>query len=414
MNLLQLSPQKSRGGFYSGLTQVPGVHIIYAGALNCVRHRFEELAEIQAKGLLSFLCLTEIDYITGAYIKKTGQAITEIVRKNQPNGIILATGCQSAVLSTDYGPLFQEMEVRLGINIRVHEGCHLRGCDVDENDPFSGDMEHLAYGFLRPAPRNADKSVNIISAIPVDRKCEIFDILAGAGVQVVYELQNCDTYEEYQNMAGAHLNIICGNGGDSLGCKLEATLGIPYVSLSDVYGADEIEDRYRRIGLLLDRSMDTGEYARRLTAKARKCRSCLSNTYIDVEGGLCLAKWLVDEGFNISGVRYTKNSEHDESLAAWFTENMPEVRLERSEGHRSEHGHGGGSRDRRGGRDRGGYGNGNGRGYRNGVYRVDRHGDHDSGERGNRHGGRRGNIAIKTGYYASDDILNILNGGARQ
>ena len=115
-------------------------HIIYVGALSCMRHRGQEFTQLQREGRLSYLILNEIDYISGDYLEKIKDAAREIAAEEHPSALNLAVGCQGALLSTDYRMLIGELEKELSIPVRIDENCHLLG--YDHHGRHGGRGEH--------------------------------------------------------------------------------------------------------------------------------------------------------------------------------------------------------------------------------------------------------------------------------
>ncbi|WP_455436201.1 hypothetical protein [Hungatella hathewayi] len=105
----------------------PGEQILYIGSYACTRHRANELAELQQKEQLAYLCLDEVDFITGDYIQKMMEAVRKVAKERNALSMLLHPGCQCALLSTDFTMIAQELTEALGIPVRVHDSCRL--CD---------------------------------------------------------------------------------------------------------------------------------------------------------------------------------------------------------------------------------------------------------------------------------------------
>lgn len=117
----------SRGDGYSVLVQEPGTHLLFIGSYSCTRHKGTEKLQLQRSGKLTFLCLQDIDWITGTYLQQIEEAAEEVVARYQPKKLILFAGCQIVLLSTDVKMLTDTLSARLGIPVTFHQGCHLTG-----------------------------------------------------------------------------------------------------------------------------------------------------------------------------------------------------------------------------------------------------------------------------------------------
>lgn len=401
-----LTFQRPRGGVYTAMAKTPGIHLLFIGALACTRHRSFEMIELQKQGRLSFLCLDEVDFITGGYLSKIEQAILEIAEEKKPTGFLLTPGCQSALLSTDYQLLTQDMEKRLGIPIRVHEACHLCGLESETSSGKPDTIEQIIFDFLTPTERSAQPTVNLIGAQPVSPDCELFSLLQNAGVERINEIDRCRSFAEYQKMAAAHLNIICSGDAHPLGKYLEQKLGIPYVVLNDIYDAKELSEAYAQIGEILGIALDTSAYRDQLNARLKKIVSDLDAASLTVEGSVAIGKWLYQCGAPVRAITINGRSAPDPTIVKWFQENAPEVNISRASGH----GRPGGSGGRPGGfgKPDGFHGERGGFGGRPGGFGGQRGGSGRPGGRG------FGQDSMKMGFQAAISVLDELENTIRR
>jgi nitrogenase molybdenum-cofactor synthesis protein NifE len=392
---ISISVSKPRGGVYTAMAKAPGIHLLFVGALACTRHRSNELVELQKQGRLSFLCLDEVDFVTGNYITKIEQSITEIVNEAHPSGILIAPGCQSALLSTDYKLMVDKLTKELGVPICVHEACHLCGLESDTSAGKPDTIEQMIFDFLSPSDKSSEPSLNIISSTPLDHSSELFALLEGAGI-TVNEIENCKTFEEYQKMASAHLNIICANDAAALGEYLKNKLNIPYVVLQDVYSSDELSAVYAAIGKTIGVELEVSEYANALNEKLSSIKGKLSDVSIDVSGSPSVAKWFVEAGIPVGSVSYNPRAPIPGELVEWFKKNSPETEIKVAS---FKGGKPGGGRPQKGNFE-GKHGRPNGERPWGGK--------HERPQGGKQGWGRPGTGTLKVGFAASEDVLNDL------
>jgi|MucameStandDraft_1065616.scaffolds.fasta_scaffold39398_2 Nitrogenase molybdenum-iron protein, alpha and beta chains len=117
------------GGGYSVLAKPEGTQLLFIGSRSCSRHKGVEKQQLQKEGKLSFLCLDEIDWISGGYLDLITQAAKEIIEERKPEHLVLLGGCQVELLSTDYQALTQSLSEKYGMDVHFHKGCHLIGYD---------------------------------------------------------------------------------------------------------------------------------------------------------------------------------------------------------------------------------------------------------------------------------------------
>lgn len=390
---IRLAAPRAGGEVFTKLMKIPGVQMIYVSVLACTRHRNIDFIEMQRKGRLSYLLLSEVDMITGDYIQKTKDAAAEIAAERDPSGIILLTGCQSALLSTDYTLLAEEIQQETGVPIRVHDGCRL--CGFDEEKGGSGSIDRLLYSFLLPAEKSAEKSVNILGGARPDESSELFAILEQAGVARVNSLSRCKDFNAYLDMSKAHLNILTSPQDEAIGRHLQETLGIPYICLGGVYDSARLDAAYAKLAQALDIEIDTGAYSAPLADKLDALKPAAGGRSITVDGDAELARWLLEEGFPVQSLTLNPHQGLTGEQSAWFEKNAPHFRVESF--HRG--GHGGGKPGGHGGKPGGRPGGGKPDGRPGG------------------HGRPGGASALKLGYAGSmaalDNLERALGGAAR-
>lgn len=119
---------------YRPLVEEPGSHLLFIGSYSCVRHKGTERLQLQKEGKISFLCLQEIDWITGDYLGQIEEAAQEVAQRHSVQKLILFGGCQLELLSVDFNLLTQQLTDQLGIPVIFHKGCHLVGYLLEGED----------------------------------------------------------------------------------------------------------------------------------------------------------------------------------------------------------------------------------------------------------------------------------------
>lgn len=334
---IRLAAPRARAEVFTKLMKIPGVQMIYVSALACTRHRNIDFIEMQRKGRLSYLLFNEVDMITGDYIQKTMDAAAEIAAERNPSGIILLTGCQSALLSTDYKLLTEEIEQQIGCPVRVHDGCRL--CGFDEEKGGSSSIDQMLYSFITPTEKSTEISVNILGSAQPHEGSELFSILGCAGVKSIHHLTSCKTFADYQEMGSAHLNILTTPQDLPIGHHLEETLGIPYVCLGGIYDDAQLNAAYKQLAKFLNLSIDVAAFGEQLKDKLQQLKQSVGDLPIHVEGDAELAKWLLNEGFPVKSLTLNPHQGLSDTQKVWFQENAPDFRVE-SPKRGGPHGHG--------------------------------------------------------------------------
>ena len=122
-------------GLSAMLEGKPDAMLLFVGALNCTRHRADQLGELMRAGRLALLCPTATDYATGRYLHQIVDAMVELSKERNIKEFVVMYGCQCAVLSTDFEMIAQELKDDHGITATLDATCHLCGnAQGDEDD----------------------------------------------------------------------------------------------------------------------------------------------------------------------------------------------------------------------------------------------------------------------------------------
>ncbi len=349
---LSAAPER-RGEIFTKLLQVPGLQVIQFSALACARHKNTELISMQRRGRLSFLLLSEVDVVTGDYLNKIAQAAEEIVRARGATGVALLTGCQTALLSTDYRLLEQELSEQVGVPVRVHDGCRL--CGMDEAGPDESGVDGLLYDFLPPTQTDGEAAVHLIGERVPEADSQVSLFLSQCGSPRLLRLADCADWEDYRRLGQARVNLLLSPAHKGIGEKLEQRLGIPYVCLGGVYCPDELETDFQKLGQLLGAQPDVSSWREPVEQRLTQVRQLVGRRPIFIDGDPELARWLLREGFQVAGLTTGFRQGLTRQQAQWFWENAPSLSIRstgpgghgghggqrpasRSDGHRPEHG----------------------------------------------------------------------------
>ena len=102
----------------------PNAHVLFIGAVNCLRHKpFSSLAARMKEGKMSLLCPTMSEFASGKYLYQITDAIKEIAEEGIREFTIVY-GCQWVILSTDENIILDEF-ADTDIKIDFFDDSHL-------------------------------------------------------------------------------------------------------------------------------------------------------------------------------------------------------------------------------------------------------------------------------------------------
>lgn len=203
--------------------------------------------------------LEENDIVTGKHLSKIPQAASEIVNSlsEKPSVLMICITCVDALLGTDMERVCRRAQEAAGIPVRP---CYMYALTREGTRPPMVHVRESLYGLLEArARRSAD--VNILGYFsPLKADCELYDLLRQVGVRRIREISTCESYEDFQRMAGAHFNLLLNPEGRFAAKDLSDRLGIPYIELTRLHDPERIRRQYRALGQVLGVTFDDKPY----------------------------------------------------------------------------------------------------------------------------------------------------------
>lgn len=229
---------------YPILAKIPDAQILWVGPEVCSRHGMMTFLHGGLRGTLSFFCYREIDAITGDYVKKIEEAALEIIRERDASCLILCTICQGAVLGTDVDSLKKSITEKTGVPVEYVVTNRLFMHSARRGEMMNRKPEQLLFSFLKPKARDEAFSVNILDRVFETEESDLHAFLYSSGVKEIRTLPECRTREDYQKLAGAHLNVVTDPSMKQAAEEMEKTLGIPWADMSAVYDPAGLAEQY--------------------------------------------------------------------------------------------------------------------------------------------------------------------------
>ena len=202
-----------------------------------------------------YLTMNETDLVTGRHLKRIPGAVLEMARalKESPSVIMICITCVDALLGTDMERVCRKAEERLeqeGYPIRVRP-CYMYALTREGRKPPMVHVRQSIYSLLTPMPKKAD-SVNIMGYFaPLDKGCELRDLLHRVGIRKIREAAACETYDEFLKMSEANFNLVLNQEARLAAEDLEKRLGMPSIELTRLYQIDRIAAQYDALGAAL-------------------------------------------------------------------------------------------------------------------------------------------------------------------
>lgn len=219
----------------------------------CGRHGTITGAKTGFDDRIFYLQTDERDVVTGSYLKRIPQAAERIVTRTHPKALFLCMTCVDALLGTDLNRLSRQLESTLGIPVVA---CFM---DPITRESKNAPMVSVQQAIMRCLNRSEQDphQINLLgNFVPLESTCELYGALDSVGIHTVGQISACATFEEYQRLGRAQLNVVIHPQAVASARDLEQRLGIPYVELNHTYGLDRTAAEYAKLSAALGCELD--------------------------------------------------------------------------------------------------------------------------------------------------------------
>lgn len=199
---------------------------------------------------LFFMELSEIDLVTGRYLKKIpAEAEKAILARidagfTKPKAVLLVFTCVDALLGTDMDVMASACEKKTGVRV---VSAPMFALTREGMNPPMVQVRRSIFSLLEKRKRNPH-AVNVLGSfggLDSESMAELHKILATAGITTIRTVADCSSYEEFQKMAEANFNIVIDQEARAAADDMEKRLGIGYIELQRFYGKDRITSQYK-------------------------------------------------------------------------------------------------------------------------------------------------------------------------
>ena len=199
---------------------------------------------------LFFMELSEIDLVTGRYLKKIPAEVEKAILARidagftKPKAVLLVFTCVDALLGTDMDVMASACEKKTGVRV---VSAPMFALTREGMNPPMVQVRRSIFSLLEKRKRNPH-AVNVLGSFggfDSESMAELHKILATAGITTIRTVADCSSYEEFQKMAEANFNIVIDQEARAAADDMEKRLGIGYIELQRFYGKDRITSQYK-------------------------------------------------------------------------------------------------------------------------------------------------------------------------
>ncbi len=309
---------------------LPESHQIFVCAQGCLRGVILTAAEMLELDRLSWVSVSEEDMFDGTLETDIVDGVTDILERldKRPPVVLLFLSCIHLFAGVDFENILRELSDQFP-DIEFID-CYMTPTMRTTVSP----IVKMSAQMYRPlnVTKKDPKAVNIIGSDRLtDPDSELVKLTESAGY-TLRDIAGCKTYEEYQRMAEASLNIgyipTCGLALE----ELEEKHGTPSLYLPNSFDYDTIKDNYAR--LCGELGIDTPDFADDIAAaeaalgraKEKVGDMAVAVDFTAVTRPIELMKLLCEHSFN---VKYAVVDSVGEETGAfeWLKVNRPDIEL---------------------------------------------------------------------------------------
>ena len=313
---------------------VPGAHSIYVCSDNCMRGVVMTAAEMGCRDRFSCVTLSEMDVMTDNLETITIEGTANVIDhlEERPPVIFLFLVCLHIFVSSDEEYILKKLRERYPDICFVR--CYM-DCVRQKTGP-TPDMKlrMTEYEPIRKRPQVPGR-VNVLGCdVPYAPQSELIHFLRMRGCDV-RQLQDCRTYEEYQRLGEAQLNICTYMNARSGIRMLSERMECEYLYLPPAVDYEEIREEYRALEAVLPGRRQTPD----MEEQEALCEEALARLADSLDGipvaidytchqrPLGLAKLFLTHGIRVKRVYLDGVLEEEESALNWLKENAPQLEL---------------------------------------------------------------------------------------
>ncbi len=315
-------------------TLVPESHEIFMCAQSCLRGVVLTAAEMGEKAMdrFSTIVIQERNILRGDLEELMIEGVTDILNKlpYRPRAVEVFNSCIHDFIGCDLDFVFGRLRQRFP-DVDFTD-CYMT--PVLRKTRFAPDakMRQQLYTFLKPAPVEK-KSVNVIGNLTgFQEPCELVSMIREGGWKL-RDICACQTYGQYQKMAGSSVNIVTNPGALSAGQALEERLGQQLLYLPLSYDYEEIDRNMEAAAETMELPLpDLADLRRRAEAALEQLAEQLGGMAVALDFNatvrpLGLARLLLSHGIRVVTVYGDSFIPAEEADFQWLKAHAPELKL---------------------------------------------------------------------------------------
>lgn len=311
---------------------IPEAHEIFVCAASCLRGVVLTAYEMKAERRFSTVAVEEKNLIEGNMEDLIIDGVCDIIDQLSPKPpcVLVYTSCVHHFCGCDLEMVYRELRKR-------NPGIDFTDCYMNPIMRKSGRtpdqiMRSRFYSLLKPNTIEPNSVAFIGNDFSTAKDSTLYKALHDAGIKI-YELTECKTYAEYQEMAKAEYYIADYPSAKVAGEDLEARLNGKFLYLPFTFSYDEIRANVEKLASVLpiikpDFDLEEKHCDETLANLKKKIGDTpIAIDYTAFTRPLGLARLLLTRGFQVKRIYVDAFIGEEQSDFDYLCENFPDLEI---------------------------------------------------------------------------------------
>lgn len=308
---------------------VPEMHMLFVCPAACGRHGAIAAIEQGCKDRVHYLCIEEHEIVLGSYEDEIRQTVPALMAElgAKPRAMMIVVSCIDDLLGTHYDQMLAEFEAAFGIPFRLGR---MNPISMAGKLPPGKRIQRDMYDFLNK-PTKRDNSIGILGTFqPFSAETELHSLLRAAGMGPLRHIAESSSFESFQAMGAACLNIVARPEGLDAAKNLEEKIGIPCVLAPVAFSEEDIAARYAAIADALGVRFEFQNALAQARVSAAQALRIVGDRRIAIDGSatcspFSLARSLCESGFSVREIFTEHLHEFEHPSFEWLSHHIPDL-----------------------------------------------------------------------------------------
>ena len=307
---------------------LPEAHEIFVCAAGCLRGVVLSAAEMNLTDRFSTVAIEEKNVLQGDMEELIIDGAADILNRlpHLPKAVLLYSSCIHHFTGCD-------ISMCLGVLRKKFPSVDFADCEMTPTMRKSGYtpdelMRLKLYSLIKPKEKKEKHCMIAGNCFSLLGTCDIKKLLSSFG-WTAHEITECNTYEEYQEMAACTLCICMLPSAKKGAMELSRRLNMKFLYLPFCYGKEEIRRNLFALADAIGAEYDGGAFMEEASETALlRAKEVIGDTPVAIDytftpRPLGLARMLKEHGFNVKKLFLDSMSMEEKEDFEWLKEHAP-------------------------------------------------------------------------------------------